>query len=405
MKLNSILLPISWCLYLPLLQIGNVFLEDRFVLFVFPINFILFIFIFLILSILLCLNRNCIGIKIGFVSILPFIFAMILSFGFYNLSLAGIEKYLNSIIIGFIGSSLLLISANNGKISLLLRITVYFLLTLFIAAIFWKLKFGFWDRHIIYFLNGPIVFGRIMAVGFFISLLFIKESRIYTVYSMIFLFGVFWSMSKGPILAILVCMLFIAFKKNKKYFILLTFFLMMTIFPIISGLVDLSETPLKRIQIGFQVLSGISDSSSAAGSLDLRKDMIISTINVIQDNYVTGVGPGNWSKTLNSYFTYPHNIFLEVYSELGILTGSLFLIPYCLFIFFYKNFLFPIPLFFLISHQVSGDVADARWLLLFSVVVFSISINNKYIKNSNVLEHKMVRNNNSLKYRKAGNEL
>ena len=99
--------------------------------------------------------------------------------------------------------------------------------------------------------------------------------------------------------------------------------------------------------------------------------MIQDTVGIISSHFFTGVGSGNWGNVLYSPFTYPHNIFLEVYSELGIFLGTFLLIPCCIFIFFYKSDYFVLPLFFLISHQFSGDVADARWLLLFALFVYA----------------------------------
>ena len=106
--------------------------------------------------------------------------------------------------------------------------------------------------------------------------------------------------------------------------------------------------------------------------------MIADTITVINDNLILGIGAGNWQSVLNYPFTYPHNIFIEVFSDLGVIFGAIFLLPYLGFLVKPTNKIFVLPLFFLISHQVSGDISDARWLLLFSLLSFGG--NKKYFE-------------------------
>lgn len=381
MSSTKLLLMVAWSIYLPLLVIGNVFVEERLVSSAIPVNVAMFCALLLPAMVLNVKFRRKKSVALAVVSLIPFAVVFGITAILYSPELEGVQKYLNLIILGYLGAVLLLIAHDSGHMEILLKLMIVFLLILFIFAVVYKSYFGFWRREIPYFMNGSIVFGRNMCVGFFLSLLFLKDSRIYFVLCMCFLFGILWSMSKGPIAGFIVCISFFLANKNKKYFLFYILIIGTGLVAIINGAVDFTDTPFSRIQVGLQVLFGLLDSSSSAGSVDARSAMYLPTLDLIKSNFFTGVGPGNWSSEINSYFTYPHNLFLEAYSELGIVTGTLLLVPLCLFVLYFKHQMYILPLFFLISHQFSGDLADARWLLLFSILIFTTD-NNVLLRKS-----------------------
>jgi hypothetical protein len=378
---TKLLLVLAWLFYLPLLVIGNVFVEERLVLLSIPINVVIFFALLLPTTILNAKFRRKKSITLAGLSLVPFLIAFLLTAALYSPDLEGVQKYLNLIILGYIGAVLLIIAHESGNLEILLKLMIGFLFILFICAVAYKSYFGFWRRDIAFFMNGSIVFGRNMCVGFFLSLFYLKDSKIYFALCICFIFGVLWSMSKGPIAGLLVCALFFMANKNKKLFFLYALIIGSFLAALINGAIDLSGTPFNRLQVGLQVLFGFSDLNMASGSINARTEMYIPTIELIKSNLFTGVGPGNWSQEIVSIFSYPHNLFLEAYSELGIVTGTILLVPLCLFLLSYKHQMFILPLFFLISHQFSGDMADARWLLLFSILIFSTG-NNMLLQNS-----------------------
>jgi O-antigen ligase len=173
------------------------------------------------------------------------------------------------------------------------------------------------------------------------------------------------------------------FLKNKRYFTIFITIILILFFLILSGLIDLSGSSLQRLQMGLQAVVGLNDSVQNAGSINYRQEMFSKTIDIIQNKYFTGIGAGLWGEYLNYDVTYPHNLFLEAFSELGVFFGALFLVPYLFFTFNTKNYFYMFPLFFLCSQQMSGDIADARWLLMFSLVVlFNRKVTRKSIANS-----------------------
>jgi len=375
MKANNLLrnsfLYVSWICFLPLVIIGNIFYEERLEFLYVSVNTVLFLLTLIFIALSIYKDK-----KLKFlldyqsVFLLFFIFMSPLVFFAAGSNYEGIIKYYNSIVIGFIGALILTYGIRTGNTRKLFSYLYIFLFVLFVCAIIWKLQTGFWRRDLPYFLNGSIVFGRNMAVGLFAVMLFPPRNA-FAKYLLLlcFLFGVVWSMSKGPILSVFLCISFYFFLKNKVYFVIFSGLIVTFLFLITTSVIDLSGGPLNRLQIGLQVLLGFSDSNQAAGSVNIRQEMFSNTVDVIKNDYFTGVGAGLWGEALNSVFTYPHNFFLEVFSELGVIYGLVFIIPYLSFIFRIRDYFYVFPLFFLLAQQMSGDIADARWLLMFSLVV------------------------------------
>ena len=118
-------------------------------------------------------------------------------------------------------------------------------------------------------------------------------------------------------------------------------------------------------------------------------------------SFPIGVGAGNWQVKANQYdathlmaHEYPHNLFLEIINEYGILTGILLMI-FILKISFtsfakmmnHRNhnnslypFLFFLWVFLLINAMISGSLNDSR--LLF-VVASCIMIYNPLVLKTN----------------------
>ena len=108
-------------------------------------------------------------------------------------------------------------------------------------------------------------------------------------------------------------------------------------------------------------------------------------------HYPLGVGLGNWQIYINKInpthllkHEYPHNLVLEIFTELGIFSGLLFLflIIYILFynykkMYLYKGYdhsfyplLFYLQLYLVINSFFSGSLNDSR--LLFVIMALSL---------------------------------
>lgn len=127
------------------------------------------------------------------------------------------------------------------------------------------------------------------------------------------------------------------------------------------------------------------------GSWAIRLDSFKSAVNIFIENAVIGVGTGGWSYTRNGFDfrDYPHNIFLEIGSELGVLG----LIIFCIFLWFIyrdivvglsrKNrnsalYLFSIwgvgiALIGFFNAQVSGDLCVNEYLWIGAAILSKVA--------------------------------
>lgn len=197
-----------------------------------------------------------------------------------------------------------------------------FILTITIA---YKIQFGFFDRQVRYFLNGPIVFGWLMAVMAIISLYVAdrdKDKRFY-IAAAIFLAAALWSASKGPLAGFMAALPFIFVHRQRFRR------MVMLIAVLIVGLVLAVELNLipERLSPANYFSTG-DPSSLSLGSIGIRQIMWTDAWSIFKSQPILGVGLGNWSSNTSIFlaqyeFKYPHNILAEVLSEQGII-GALF---------------------------------------------------------------------------------
>lgn len=125
-----------------------------------------------------------------------------------------------------------------------------------------------------------------------------------------------------------------------------------------------------------------------------RVDMFKKSINTITEfpHMVTGLGIGGFSIHYKKYLhlkrIYPHNIFLEIWSELGLFG----FIPFCFLLFYAFSFVFfnikkkqklslgtlnisllSLVIFMLINSSVSGDINDNRLLFTWIGTIYAIA--------------------------------
>lgn len=206
-------------------------------------------------------------------------------------------------------------------------------------------------------LNGPIVFGQLMVISSAIFLLY--GNRKFIVASFPAALSLL-SFSKGPILT----GLFILFLKRKKLFMALLF-LFVALFLMLPR--DLFDNRF------FYFVESLYDSIASAdtsllfsgnnyGSIGSRLDQYLLAVNLLSDHPL-GIGLGQWA--LVSDLDYPHNYFVEILVEQGLIFGIGSLLTV---LFFFtkitdKNFKYIVMMFFLFS-MFSGSILDNRGIYL-----------------------------------------
>ena len=231
--------------------------------------------------------------------------------------------------------------------------------------------------------GGPIVFARWMNVGFII-LFFMHKGKINKKNLLLMLFFLFLSLaagSRGPILSLLITFLVYFIFNFKRLFVpvfVYSFFIFSFAF-----FSDLSPSKLNFGKIE-RLVTKDNRSQNARAVFALR------SFDLMQ-HYPFGVGLGNWQIYINKIrpthllkHEYPHNLVLEIFTELGFFSGILFLslLIYILFynykkMYLYMNneysfypLLFYLQFYLVINSFFSGSLNDSR--LLFIIMAMSL---------------------------------
>lgn len=248
-------------------------------------------------------------------------------------------------------------------------------LIVFLTFLF-KLKFGFFDRNGRFLFNGANVFGWISGCWTITAcFLYSRTKKLFLLLlGLIFFSCVIWSGSKGALISTLLCLFFMMYIKEfsfKKYLSLsaIIAFLYLTY----SDFIDLLNeyTPNSRFLAIFRIFQGTTEEVDE-GSVEVRKELVKDAINAFVQHPFTGIGLGNFDQYSFWGFFYPHNAHLEVFAEMGVLIGTLYLffIGFCI---LRAQFYFSIVgVFFLIASTFSGDISYLRFAFVFLLIGISL---------------------------------
>lgn len=292
------------------------------------------------------------------------------------------------------------------------------LLTVLFATLIFKLNHGFFDRDVRFLINGPIVFSWFMGLGIMLCVYLAMDSKVgFAVYSslvVLFSASVAWTESKGPVLMsvfifikLLIDQFIIYFRFSDKDYIKKRLFnrcggielregaagqnnsiYKVKKISICFGLMSLSMLSVSLIMessIYDRFLSALPHSFNSPeiydsvvtsknygpdvaptnyGSIGVRIDMWLTAFGYFMQNPFFGIGPTNFSLDENfGYQLYPHNVILEIASELGLIGLIVFIVS---FFYLYLNTTYlgrVIVLYFSLGLLVSGDVSYLRLIL------------------------------------------
>lgn len=295
----------------------------------------------------------------------------------------GMYKYVNFIASTGIAFIFFFDAIRRFGVAYVHRMVGVMLAVLLILAVIYKIKYGFLDRGVSFFLSGPIVFGRLMGIATIISLLYYKGIVKY-IGAVIFSMAVAWTQSKAPVVFIIFILLMIAVLEfsNKERMWLATIF----VSTIIAILIIVPLDDILKFFSRFVMLYDLATSATStvassapsptAGGEDIsttdRIAFYLYSINLIEISPF-GIGLGGWWRALPNDFTvwYPHNFFFELLAEGGVLLGIVASIPFMMFAFSRRKSFYYIGLFLLMAQQTSGSLVDARYLLLFSLLAIT----------------------------------
>jgi len=307
--------------------------------------------------------------------ILPLILCLYLNYDAF-----GVKKYFNFI---FIVIPLVIIVIETFKyndVRIFFKILLGFIIALSLIGLFVVSTSS--DRLSVLG-GGPIVFARWMNIGLII-LFFIKQSRINKKNILLMLFFLVLSLaagSRGPVLSLVITFAVYFFLNFQKVFLRVLFSL-----SLIGSIAFFSGINTSILDIGKTERLVTKDNKSKNARM-----VFASRSFDLMSHYPLGVGLGNWQVYANKIkpthllkHQYPHNLVLEIFSELGIISGILFLILLLKILFYnYKKMylnknnehsfytlLFYLQLYLISNSFFSGSLNDSR--LLFVVMAMSL---------------------------------
>jgi len=249
------------------------------------------------------------------------------------------------------------------------KLFVKFLLLVLVATILYKLRLGFFDRSVRFLFNGPIVFGWWMGFGAIVSLTdyLHYKTKISLLSFPIFLLALFWTQSKGPMVAVFICaflaIIFAGKVSRKQIFWIIIFTLSIVVmFAYYTGI----NFENSRINIfAYLFLSG--GDVGTAGSVGIRYLMYSETIGLIGNHLFFGIGAGNFSDYFPG-FGYPHNVHYEILLE----WGAVAFLVYIFMIMQSVRLAAPMNrlliIYFFVCLSFSGDASYLRYFIPFLIL-------------------------------------
>jgi len=234
--------------------------------------------------------------------------------------------------------------------------------------------------------GGPIIFARWLGFGIIyllISPIELKWLKIPLV--LVFIILLFATGSRGPVFSLVITFLVYFLMNFGKFFLRFLLVLGITVgiiftFNITKELSSLGNSD--RVLMNFSS-NGVKNKSTNARFVFTQRSL------ALIKEYPLGVGAGNWQKMINKQnprhlikHEYPHNIFLEIAAEYGLISVLLFIliiintiylglkkIKITDSIFSLYPMFFYLFLFYFINSMVSGMIIDARILFIVSGLI------------------------------------
>lgn len=325
------------------------------------------------------------------------IFATTLAFQFWHpdINQYGYNKLINSLFCTVLIIYPIFIVKQQITTTQFLQVIVFTCVSLLAFGVVTKIYGNtFWDRNALYGLHGSIVFGRFMALGAIISIVLFatSEQKIFLATTFIFIIATAWSQSKGPILTIgiiIPLMLSRSEFRSKELLLTITLSVLMSMvllaqFDRFSPYFDLAQNA-----IIYSTCSYVTDDCTCGPIFCTRSTLFriylaIESVDIFKNSSLQmkliGNGIGSFEGLTLKTISYPHNLFLELLIEFGLIGSFILLSVLALFFLSHKSAFFYPALLFFISSLISGDLLDSRYLLLFSILAWADRSNAIFTK-------------------------
>jgi O-antigen ligase len=239
-------------------------------------------------------------------------------------------------------------------------------------------------------IGGPNTYGRILVYGILCLLILVLNkqlSRIHLISLPFFLVAIILSGARqaiiGGFIAFLICLfLYFVLQDSKKKFkttlyIFIIFILCFLPIYFVSSYIT-NTNSYQRIMMLFNEDKG--------SSVITRLWLIQEGFEYINKNFLIGYGIGAFEYYF-PFYRYPHNIFVEIWFELGIfgIVCFLFFFIYSLWTAFralfktnhflkrsYLTLYISMIMFSFFTAQISGDIFDNRWIWYFSTILLKL---------------------------------
>ena len=380
MKVNSFFYKIFIMLACGMLAIGRLY-DERLEFFEINISFLMSISFFLFSIPLLFSIKN---VKVYNTKSLFYLFFFIilflspllaLNFGYNSF---GLQKYFSFILIVFPIVIIVIEKFNSKEIKFFFKVILYFIVVLSFLGLLVVVSS---NERLSVLGGGPIVFARWMNVG--IIIIFFLQKRLSFKFIFLMLFFLILSLaagSRGPILSLIVTALLYCVLNFKKLFLPIIVLLIS-----IGFIITTTQFNTSFLNVGKTKRLITKDSRSK----NARLVFIYRSFDLIKV-YPLGVGLGNWQTYANKFdakhllkHQYPHNLILEIFVELGLVTGILFLIVLIKLIFLSYNrmqkyntqqntffpLLFYLQFYLILNSFFSGSLVDSRLLFVIMAMI------------------------------------
>jgi hypothetical protein len=265
-------------------------------------------------------------------------------------------------------SLLLAFSLERIGVDRTFRVWLVLLAALLVAAIAYKVQNGFFDREVNFLLNGPNVFARQMGLAALLSG-FLLRGPFRWLGIVAFTLAVIWTQSKGPLLFLLLVGLGTGWLRLGAKGRILVLLGLAGVVAVLSLLLDqLRDVDFfRRFFVAAAVLEGGLGGENY-GSVGSRV-LLFSTAARMIAEHPLGIGLGSWMP-LSGFFwaEYPHNFFLEVLLEGGLVLGTIAAVAYFAFLLSHNAMIVAMGAFLALCQQVSGGLADSRFWLAFACI-------------------------------------